>query len=149
MYSHKIFGDTPADLETSDAENTYEDDTSHLSKASLRLSDSAHGSERLFTILPGPSIEYAKWPANRIPLLATSLSEQNRHLPLGVLHHPAQGEDDLMHGIQFDEDYHMEDMPKKCVFTSLIKEYRRSVETQKYHAGFDAKSTRAWIYESG
>jgi len=46
-----------------------------------------------------------------------------------------------MHGIQFDEDYHMEDTPKKRCLNYLIKEYWRSRETRKRRAGFDAEST--------
>jgi len=100
-----------------------------------------HGSEILFTILPRPPVGHAKWPANRISLLAKSLSEQNRQLPLNVLHHPAEGEDDRMHGSRFDEDYRMEDTPEKGHLNYLIKEYRISEETQKRRAGFDADST--------
>jgi len=76
-----------------------------------------------------------------IPLLAKSLSEQNRQLPLNVLYRPAQGKDDLMHSIQFDEDYRMEDTPEKRRLNYLIKEYPRSEETRKRRAGFDAEST--------
>ena len=118
-----------------------EDDTSHLSESSSGLSDSPHGSEILFTILPRLSVGHAKWPANRIPLLAKSLSEQNQQLLLNVLHRPAQGEDDSMHGIEVDEDYRMEDMPEKPCLNYLIKEYRRSEETRKRRASFDAEST--------
>jgi len=46
-----------------------------------------------------------------------------------------------MHGIQFDEDYRMEDTPEKRSLNYLIKEYGRSEETRKRHAGFDAKRT--------
>jgi len=141
MHSRELFDDRPADREGSDTVDAREDDTSHLSESSSGLSDSAHGSEILFTILPRPPVGHAKWPANRIPLLAKSLSEQNRQLPLNVLHRPAQGEDDPMHGIQFDEDYRMEDTPEKRRLNYLIKEYRRSEETRKRRAGFDAEST--------
>jgi len=68
-------------------------------------------------------------------------SKQNRQLPLNVLHRPAQGEDDSMHGIQFDEDYRFEDTPEKRRLNYLIKDYRRSKETRKRRAGFDAEST--------
>ena len=46
-----------------------------------------------------------------------------------------------MHGIQFDDDYRMEDMPEKRRLNYLIKEYRRSEETRKCRAGFNAEST--------
>ena len=117
-----------------------EDDTSHLSVSSSGLSHSAHGSEILFTILLRRPVGYAKWPANRIPLLAKVLSEQNQQLPLNVLQRPAQGEDDPMHGIEFDEDYCMPDTDKKRRLNYLIQEYRRSEETRKRRAGFDAAS---------
>jgi len=141
MHSPELFDNRPADREGSDADNTREDDTSHLSESSSGLSDSAHGSEILFTIFPHVPVGHVTWPANRIPLLAKSLGEQNRELPLNVLHRPAQGEDDPMHGIQFDEDYRMEDTPEKRRLNYLIKEYRRSEEMRKRRAGFDAEST--------
>jgi len=140
MHSRELFDDRPADQEGSDTDNAREDDTSHLSEASSGLSDSAHGSEILFTILPRPPVGHAKWPANRIPLLAKSLSKQNRQLPLNVLHPPAQGEHDPMLGIHFDDDYRMEDTPKKRRLNYLIKEYRRSEETWKRRAGFATQS---------
>jgi len=118
-----------------------EADTSQLSQSSSGLSDSAHGSEILFTILARPPVEHAKWPGNRIPLLAKSLSEQNGQLPLKVLHRPAQGEDDPIHGIQFDEDYHIEDRPEKPRLKYLIQEDRRSKATRKCRPGFYAEST--------
>jgi len=141
MHSRELFDDRPADPECSATDNVREDYTSHLSESSSGLSDSVNGSDILFTILPCPPVGHTKSPANHIPLLAKSLSEQNRQLPLNVLHHPAQGEDDPMHGIQFDEDYRMEDTPEKCRLNYLIKEYRRSKETRKRRAGFDAEST--------
>jgi len=105
MHSGELFDDRPADREGSDTDDPHEDDTFHLSESSLGLSDSAHASEILFTILPRPPVGHPKWPANRIPLLAKSVSEYNRQLPLNVLHRLPQGEDDPMHGIQFDEDF--------------------------------------------
>jgi len=140
MHSGELFDDRPADREGSDTDKAREDDTSHLSASSSGLSDSAHGSEILFTILPRPPVRHAKWPANRIPLLAKSLSEQNRQLPLNILHPPAQGEDDPMLGIHFDDDYRMENTPEKRRLHYLIKEYRRSEETWKRRAGFDAEN---------
>jgi len=116
-------------------------DTSYLSDLSLGPSDSAHGSQILFTILPRPPVGHTQWPPNPIPLLARSLREQNRQLILKVLHRRAQGEDVPMHGIQFNEDYCMEDTPKKHRLNYLIKEYPRSEDTQKGHAGFKAEST--------
>ena len=127
---------------SSDTDDAREDDTSHLSESSSGLLDSVHGSEILFTILPRPPVGHAKWLGNGIPLLAKSLSEQNRQLPLNVLHRPAQGEDDPMHCKQFDEDYRMEDTPEKHCLNYLIKEYPRSEETRKRRAGFDAESTK-------
>jgi len=141
MHSGELFDDRPADRERSDTDDACEDDTSHLSESSSGLSDSAHGSEILFTLLPRPPVGQAKWPANCIPLLAKSLSKQNRHLPLNVLPCPAQGEDHPMHGIQFDEDYRIEDTPEKRRLNYLIKKYRRSEETRKRSAGLDAEST--------
>ena len=77
MHARELFDDRAADREGSDTDDAREDDTSHLSESSSGLSDSAHGSETLFTILPRPPVGHAKWPANCIPLLAKSLSEQN------------------------------------------------------------------------
>jgi len=122
MHCRELFDDRPADREGSDTDDTREDDSSHLSESSSGLSDSAHGSEILFSILAPPPVGHAKWPSNRIRLLAKSLSEQNRQLPLNVVHRPAQGEDDPMHGIEFDEGYHMEDTPQKRRLNYLIKE---------------------------
>ena len=141
MQSRELFDDRPVDSEGSDTDDAPEDDTSHLSESSSGLSDSAHGSEILFPVLPHLPGGHAKWPANRISLLAKMLSRQNRQQPLNVLHHPAQGEDDPMDGIQFDEDYRMEDTPEKRRLNYLIKDYRRSEETRKGRAGFDAEST--------
>jgi len=141
MNSRELFDYRPADQETIDMDNAREHDTSHLSESSLGLSDSAHGSEILFTILPRLPVGHAKWPANCIPLLAKSLSEQNRQLPLNVLYRPAQGEDDPMHGIQLDEDYRLEDTPEKRRLNYLIKEYQRSQGTRKRRTGFVAAST--------
>jgi len=141
MHSRELFDNRPADWEGSDTDKAREDDTCHLSESSSGLSDSAHGSEILFTIVPRPPAGHAKWPANRIPLLAKSLSEQNRQLPLNVLHPPAQGEDDPMHGIQIEEDYRREDTPEGRGLNYLIKEYQRSEEKRKRHAGFDTERT--------
>jgi len=141
MHSRELFDDRPADRQGSDTDDAHEDDTSHLSESSSGLSDSAHGSQIIFTILPLPPVGHTKWPANRIPLLAKSLSEQNRQLPLNILHRSAQGEDDPMHGIEFDEDYRMEDTPEKRRLNYLIKEYQRSEERRKRRPSFDAEST--------
>ena len=46
-----------------------------------------------------------------------------------------------MQGIEFDEDYRIDDTPEKCSLKYHIKEYRRSEETRKGRAGFDAEST--------
>jgi len=89
MHSGELFEDRPADGEGSNKDDAREYDISHLSESSSGLSDSAHGSEIIFTILPCSPVGHAKWPGNRIPLLAKSLSEQNRQLPLNVLHRPA------------------------------------------------------------
>jgi len=126
---------------SSDREDACQDDTSHLSASSSGLLDSARGSEILFIILPRAPVGHAKWLGNGIPLLAKSVSEQNRQLPLNVLHRPAQGEDDPMHCKQFDEDYRMEDTPQNRGLNYFIKEYPRSEETRKRRAGFDAEST--------
>jgi len=112
MHSPELFDNRPADREGSDMDDAREDDTCHLSESSSGLSASAHGSEMLFTILPRQPVGHAKWPANRILRLAKSWREQNRQLALNVLYRPAQGEDDPVHGIQFEEDYRMEDRPE-------------------------------------
>jgi len=140
MHSRQLFEDRPADREGSDTDHAREDDTSPLSVSSLSLSDSTPGSEILFTILPRAPVGSAKWRANRIPLLANALSEQKRQLPLNVLHRPAQGEDDPMHGIKLNEDYHMEYTREKRRLNYLIKVHRRSEETRKPCDGFDAES---------
>ena len=70
MHSRELFDDRPADREGSDTDDSREDDISHLSESSAGLSDSAHGSENVFTILQGLPVGHAKWPANPIPLLA-------------------------------------------------------------------------------
>jgi len=140
-HSRQKFDDSPADRACSDRDHEREDASSHLSESSSGLSDSAHGSEILFTILARPPVGHANWPANRIHLLATSLSKQNRRLPLKVPYRPAPGEDDPMHAIQFDEDYRMEVTPEKRRLNCLIKEYLRSEDTRKRRAGFDAEST--------
>jgi len=49
MHSQEILDDTQADRKGSDADDTREHYTSHLSEPSLGLSDTAHGSEILFT----------------------------------------------------------------------------------------------------
>jgi len=77
MHFREIFVNRPADREGSYAYDALDDETSYLTEASSGLSDSAHRSEILFTILPRPPIGHAKWPANHIPRLAKSLSEQN------------------------------------------------------------------------
>jgi len=46
-----------------------------------------------------------------------------------------------MHGIQFDEDYRIEDTLEKRRLNYLIKEYQRSEETWKRRAGFNTEST--------
>ena len=120
---------------------TREDNTSYLSESSAGLPDSAQGSEILFPILPHPLVGHGKWLANHIPLLPKWLSEQNQQLRLNILHRPAQGEDVPLHGIQFNEDYRMEDTPAKHRLNYLINEYPRSEDTRKAHAGFNAKST--------
>jgi len=74
MDSRELFDDRAADREGSDTDDAREDDNSHLSKLSSGLSDSAHGSGILFTILPPPSVGHNKWPENRIPLLAKLFS---------------------------------------------------------------------------
>jgi len=66
MHFRELYDDRPADREGSDTDDAREDDTSHLSESSSGLSDSAHGSEILFTILPCPPVGHAKWPANHI-----------------------------------------------------------------------------------
>jgi len=119
-----------------------EDDTTHLSASSSGLSDSATGSEILFTILSDPPVGPAKWPANLIPLLAKLLTKQNRQPPLNVLHHLVQSEDDTIKGVQFDDDYRMQDTPEKRYLNYLIKQYQRSDERGKCHAGFDPKRTQ-------
>jgi len=141
MHSRELFEDRPADREGSHTDDALEDDTSHASASSSGLSDSAHGSEILFTILPRLPAGHAKWPANCIPLLAKLLTEQNRQLPFNILHRPAQGEDDPLHGLPFDEDYRMQDRREKCDLNYPIKEYWRSEETRKLRPCFDTENT--------
>jgi len=112
MHSRELFDHRPGDREGSDTDDAHEDDTSYLFDSSSGLSASAHGSEIPFTILPRQPVGHAKWPANRILRLAKSLREQNRQVALNVLYHPAQGEDDPVDGIQFEEHYRMEDTPE-------------------------------------
>jgi len=71
MHSQELFDDRAANREGSDTDDAREDDNSHSSESSSGLSDSAHGSGILFTILPPLSVGQNKWPENRIPLLAT------------------------------------------------------------------------------
>jgi len=52
MHSRELFDDRPADSEGRDTDDMSEADTSHVSESSSGLSDSAHGSVILFTILP-------------------------------------------------------------------------------------------------
>jgi len=141
MHSPELFHYRPADREGSDTDDAREDDTSRLSESSSGLTDSAHRSEIHFTKLPPPPVGHAKWPADHMPLLSKSLSEQKPLLPLNLLHRRAQGADDPMPGIQFDEDYRMEDTPEKRRLNYLIKEYQSSEETRKRRAGCDAEST--------
>jgi len=61
MHSRELFDDRPADREGSDTDDAREVDTAHLFESSSGLSDSAHGSEILFTILPRPPVGHAKW----------------------------------------------------------------------------------------
>jgi len=46
-----------------------------------------------------------------------------------------------MHGIQFDEDYRIEDMPEKRSLNYFLKQYRKSEERWKRRAGFKREST--------
>lgn len=101
-------------------DEAYQDDAPCLSKSSSDIPDSAHGIQHLFTILPRPHVGHAKWAANHIPLLAKLLSQQNRQLPLEVLHCLAQGEDNPMHSVHFDDTYHMQNAPEKPHLPYLI-----------------------------
>jgi len=141
MHSRQLFNDRPTEWESSDTDDPRKDDTSHLSESSAGLSDSTHGCEILFTILPRPPVGHATWPMSGIPLLAKSLCEQNRQRPLNVPHRLAQGEDGPSQGIQFDEDYRMADTPEKRRLNYIIKDYRRCEETRKCPPGFDPQST--------
>ena len=70
MHSRELVDDRPADREGSHTDDAHEVDTSHLLQSFSALSHSVHGSEILFTILPRHPVGHAKWPANRIHLLA-------------------------------------------------------------------------------
>jgi len=76
MHSRELVDDRPADREGRDTDDAHEVDTSHISESFSALSRSVHGSEIIFTILPRHPVGQAKWPANRIPLLAKSLTER-------------------------------------------------------------------------
>ena len=60
MHSLELFNDRAADRDASDMDDVREDDTSQLSALISGLSDSAHGREILFSILPRPSVGHAK-----------------------------------------------------------------------------------------
>ena len=96
-----------------------EDDTSNFSVTSTDLSDSPARGEVPSTISPSPAIGVARWPANRIPLLAKSLSQQNQQPSFNILHPSAKGEYGPMDRVQFDD----EDTPEKRRLNYLLKKF--------------------------
>lgn len=122
------------DVDDRDVDEAHEDDASYLSVSSTDISESANRSVPLCTIVPHPPRGRAKKPANRISLLTKFFSPKNRLLPLDVIHHQPQAEDDPMQGVHFDQHWQMEDVPEKLHLNFLIKEYRISEEMPKCHA---------------
>ena len=104
----RILAEEPFDRNGRDVDEAHHDHAAYLSELSSDIPESTDRSKLLFTTLPHPLVRNAKWPANRIPLLGKMLDQQNRHLQLYILHRPAQGEAEPMHGIPFDYDYRME-----------------------------------------
>jgi hypothetical protein len=133
--------DRPVGGEDNDADEAYEDDTSNFDETATDLPDSVDRSKVPFTILPSPVVGVADWPATRIPLLAKSLSQLNRQLPLKTRHPSAQAEYGPMDCVQFDDDSRMEETPEKRRLNYLLKEFRRSEETRKRRADIDAENT--------
>ena len=102
LHSQKISDDSPVHVNDRDVNEAHEDDTSYLSVSSTDISESAHRSVRLCTIVPHPPRVGAKDPANRISLLTKFFSPQNRLFPLDVIHHQTQAEDDPLQGVHVD-----------------------------------------------
>ena len=75
----------------------------------MDMLDSPARGEVPFTISPSPVVGVACWLANRILLLAKSLSQQNRQPLLNILLPSAKGEYGSIDSVQFDD----EDTPKK------------------------------------
>jgi hypothetical protein len=141
MHPRAISDDRPVGGEDNDADEVHEEDTSNFAETATDLPDSVDRSKVPFTILPSPAVGVADWPATRIPLLAKSLSQQNRQLPLKILHSSPQGEPGPMDCVQFDDDSRMEYTPKERRLNYLLKEFRRSEETRKRRADIDAENT--------
>jgi len=131
MNSRRRLDDRPVDGDGRDVDEADEDDASYISESSSDIPDSADASELLLKVLPDPPVGDIKWLANWISLLARSLSQQNLQRPLDFRHRPAQGEDDPMHGIHFDGDYHMGDTPEQRSLNYIIGSYRRCEETRQ------------------
>ena len=139
MHSGTISHNEPVGEENNHGDGAYEDDTYNFSETSSDMSDSMHSREVPFNIfkLPSPTVEVTKCPANRIPLLAKSLSQQNRQPPLNLLYPSAQGEYDPMDGVQFNN----KDTPEKRHLNYLLQEFRRSDEMQKRRTGIYTEDT--------
>ena len=139
MHSQAISDNEPVGEENNNADGAHKDDASNFSEMSSDMSDSMDRSEVPFTIfkLPSPTVGVAKCPANRILLLAKSLSQQNRQPPLNLCHPSAQGQYGPMDRVQFND----EDTPEKRHLNYLLKEGRRSDETQKRRASIYTKDT--------
>ena len=137
MHSRAISDDRPPAVhgEDNDVNQAHEDDTSNFSETSTDVSDSPARGEVPSTISPSPAVGVARWPANCIPLLAKSLSQQNRQPPLNILDPSAKGEYGPMDRVQFDD----EDTPEKGCLNYLRKEFRTS-EMQKCRAGIEAEN---------
>ena len=146
MHSRVISDNGPVGEENNDADGVHEDDTSNFSQTFSNILDSIDRSEVPFIIfkLPSVTVRVTKCPANRIPLLAKSLSQQNRQPPLNLLHPSAQGEYGPMDPVQFND----KDTPEKPHLNYILKEFRISDETRKRWAGIytvdteDTKSKR-------
>ena len=138
MHSRAISDDRSVHSADNDTNQWHEDedDASNYSVTSTDMSDSPTRAEIPFTILPSPAVGVARWLANRIPLLAKSLSQQNQQPPWNILHQSAKGGYGPMECVQFND----QNTPQKRNLNYLLKEFRRSDETRKRRTGIDAEN---------